>query len=222
MTALCPFVDDSTDEAIALANHLQRNGVPFLIRPVAPAKTTLETYRLVTAARPSAVIVDYYLTAQVRTHSEDLACRFLDRGLPAVILTKDRDVADQGTVQCKGHRVPVYFKHQLISGGPHVGKLIADLGGQSLQQQPFDDSDRLYELQEKELNRSLTQQEKAELKILLSRVRLAETEEAVRIENAQIGVQKGVEDLIQLIRGVTTDLDKELTRHAVSKKRKRS
>ena len=133
MTELCPFVDDVLDEAAALANQLRRQGVPFAICPVMPRSTTLETYRLITAASPKAVMIDYYLNARPGTKCEDLASRLLHRRIPTVVVTKDRNVVDNGPNSVTaGKVIPVYLKHQLINDSSYVAQLVSNLGDRQL------------------------------------------------------------------------------------------
>lgn len=223
MSPLCTFVDDSVDEATALANQLRKNGVPFDICTVSPASTTLATYRLITAAAPRAAMVDYCLTSSPGTNSEDLASRLLKSGVPTVVVTKDRDVADCVTILCAGRAVPVFSKHRLINDTAYVGQLVQNLGGQMVIGEETDYTERLQLLQEKVLHMSLSIQERNELNTLLARLRLEETEEAARIEKAQAAMQGNVDSLIGMIRQLTTDLHEELgTKRAVSTKRKHS
>lgn len=223
MKALCPFVDDVVDEARAVANQLRLAGVPFDIRPMPPARTTAATYRLITAARPRAVLVDYYLTGRQNTDSQDLASRLLDHRVPTVILTKDRDVADQGTIRCNGYSVPVFYKRRLISDKPYVASLIQKLGGALPADGEADPNVRLASLQDKQLRGDISRGERSELHILLARLRLEETEEADRIERAQTGIRERVGSLVTLIREVTHELDDEMrAKRAVRAKHRRS
>ena len=223
MSPLCAFVDDSVDEANALANQLRKNGVPFDICTVRPAGTTTMTYRLITAAKPRAALVDYCLTSSPGTNSEDLAFRLLVHGVPTVVVTKDRDVADRVTISRAGRVVSVFFKHRLVNDTAYVAQLVQNLGGQMVIEQETDYAERLQLLQEKALHSSLSMRERNELNTLLARLRLEETEEAARIEKAQAAMQDNVDSLIGLIRQLTTDLHHELgSKHAVSTKRKHS
>src|ERR1017187_7492741 len=130
MINLCPLVDDVADEARSLANHLGRYGVPFNVSPVMPARTTNETYRLITAAKPTAALVDFYLTARPNTKSEELACRLLNHGIHTAIVTKDRNVADRVSIPCRGIVIPVFWKQRLINDANYVAQLVQNLGGQ--------------------------------------------------------------------------------------------
>ena len=222
MSPLCTFVDDSVDEAAALARQLRRNGVPFDILPMHPAPTTVATCRLIVAAAPRAAMVDYCLTATPRTNSEHLVCQLLDRGVLTVVVTKDRDVADRLTISCAGRVVPVFFKHRLISDTAYVGQLVQSLGGQMVIGEETDYAEKLHLLQAKEMHSSLSRKEREELRTLLARLRLEETEEAARIEQAQSTMQAKVDSLIELVRELTTELNDELNaKNAVSKKKRR-
>jgi hypothetical protein len=222
MNPLCAYVDDSAGEATALANQLRKRGVPFDVCPVNPAGTTSATYRLVTAARPRAVMVDYRLTSRPGTNSEELACRLVAGGIPTVIVTKDRDVADRGTISCADRVVHVFSKHRLINETLYVRRLVQNLGGQTEVETGTDYTERLHLLQAKELRRSLTKKDREELRTLLARLRLEETEEAARIENAQAAMQVTLDSVIKLVREVTTELNDELSaKNAVSKKKRR-
>ena len=222
MSPLCAFVDDSVDEANALANQLRRNGVPFDILPVSPAGTTTMTYRLIKAAKPRAALVDYCLTSSPGTNSEELAFRLLGYGVPTVVVTKDRDVADRVTISRAGRVVPVFFKHRLINDTAYVGQLVQDLGGQMAVWEETDYAERLHLLQAKDMHSSLSKTEKDELRTLMARLRLEETEEVARIDKAQATMQANLDSLIDLVRELTTELKDELgLKSAVSKKKRR-
>jgi hypothetical protein len=223
MSPLCTFVDDSVDEATALANQLRKNGVPFDICTVSPASTTLATYRLITAAAPRAAMVDYCLTSSPGTNSEDLASRLLKSGVPTVVVTKDRDVADCVTILCAGRVVPVFSKHRLINDMAYVGQLVQNLGGQLVMKEETDYTERLHLLQAKELHSALSRKEREELRTLLARLRLEESEEASCIEKAQATMQANLDSLIELVRELTTELNDDLSaKNAVSKKKRRT
>jgi len=223
MTPLCAFVDDSVDEANALANQLKRKGVPFDIRPVYPARTTSLTYYLITNAKPCAAMVDYCLTASPGTKSEDLARRLLDHGLPTVIVTKDRDIADRGNIRCNGQVIPVYSKQRLIGDTAYVAQFIQSLGGSSKHAEETDYTERLHVLQERAFRSVLSQRERGELRTLTARLELEESVEAARIEKAQSSMKQNVDSLIETIRELTADLNNELkANHAVSTPKRRS
>jgi hypothetical protein len=220
---LCPLVDDVLDEADSLAKQLCRQGVPFEVRPVMPAPTTRETYRLIASAKPFAAMVDYYLTARPGTKSIELARQLLDHGVHTVVVTKDRNIVDRKSISCGGHVIPVYFKQRLVSDQAYLAQLVQNLGGQAVPVEQGDYTEKLYALQEKALRGTISAKEKRELRILLARLRLEENEEAARIEQAQTGIKRGVDSLIDLIRDVTSDLDDELkAKHAVHSKTKGS
>ena len=223
MMSLCPLVDDVVDEARSLANQLCRYGVPFEVSPMMPARTTQETYRLITAAKPRAAMVDFYLLARPNTKSDELAYRLLNHGVRTVVVTKDRNVADRTPIPCRGLVIPVYWKQRLISDQAYVAQMVQSLGGQAVAANEVDYTEKLYTLQEKTMRGTISKEEKEELRTLLARLRLAETEEAARIEAAQTGVQESVDSLIGLVRNVTTELNNELrVRHAVRPKNRRS
>jgi hypothetical protein len=223
MMSLCPLVDDVVEEAQSLANQLCRYGVPFDVSPVMPARTTQETYRLITAAKPCAAMVDFYLSARPNTKSEELACKLLNHGVRTVVVTKDRNVADRVSISCRGLVIPVYWKHRLINDQGYVAQMVQSLGGQAVAAEEVDYTEKLYMLQEKAMRGTISKVEKEELRTLLARLRLAETGEAASIEAAQTGVQESVDSLIGLVRNVTTELKNELrARHAIRPKNRRS
>jgi hypothetical protein len=225
MINLCPLVDDVVDEARSLANQLCRYGMPFDVSPVMPARTTQETYRLITAAKPRAAMVDFYLTARPSTKSVELAYKLLNDGVRTVVVTKDRNVADRVSIPHRGLVIPVYWKHRLINDRAYVAQLVQNLGGQAeaVAADEVDYTEILYTLQEKAMRGTISKEEKEELRTLLARLRLEETEEAARIEAAQTGVQESVDSLIGLVRNVTTELNNELKAgHAVRPKNRRS
>jgi hypothetical protein len=223
MMSLCPLVDDVVDEAQSLANHLRRYGVPFEVSPVMPARTTQETYRLITAAKPHAAMVDFYLSARPRTKSEELVCKFLNDGVPTVVVTKDRNVADRALIPCQGFVIPVYWKQRLINDQAYVAQMVQSLGGQAVVDEAVNYTERLYALEEKSMRGHISKGEKDELRTLLARLSLEETREAVRIEAAQSDVQESVDSLIGLVRNVTAELNNELrSGHAVRPKNRRS
>ena len=223
MMNLCPLVDDVVDEARSLANQLCRYGVPFEVSPMMPARTTQETYRLITAAKPRAAMVDFYLLARPNTKSEELAYRLLHHGVHTVVVTKDRNVADRASIPCRDLVIPVFWKKRLISGQAYVAQMVQSLGGQVGAADEGDYTEKLYALQEKVMRGNISKEEKVELRTLLARLRLEETEEAARIEVAQTGVQESVDSLIGLVRSVTTELNDELrTKHAVRAKSRHS
>lgn len=223
MMSLCPLVDDVVDEARSLANQLSRFGVPFEVSPVMPARTTQETYRMVTAAKPRAAMIDFYLSARPNTKSEELACKLSKHGVRTVVVTKDRNVADRVSIPCRGLVIPVYWKHRLINDQAYVAQMVQSLGGRVMAAEAADYTEKLYALQEKAMRGTISKEEKEELRTLLARLRLEETEEAARIEAAQAGVQESVDSLIALVRNVTTELSNELgAKHAVHAKSRRS
>lgn len=219
MMSLCPLVDDVVDEAQSLANLLRRYGFPFEVSPVMPARTTQETYRLITAAKPCAAMVDFYLSARPSTKSEELACKLLHHGVRTVVVTKDRNVADRVSIPRRGLVIPVYWKQRLINDQAYVAQMVQSLGGQAVAAEQVDYTEKLYTLQEKAMRGTISKEEKEELRTLLARLRLDETEEAARIEAAQTSVQQSVDSLIGLVRNVTTELNNELrAKHAVRAK----
>jgi len=223
MMNLCPLVDDVVDEARSLANQLSRYGIPFEVSPMMPARTTQETYRLITAAKPHAAMVDFYLLARPSTKSEELAYRLSNHGVRTVVVTKDRNVADRTSISCRGLAIPVYWKQRLINDQAYVDQMVQSLGGQAVVADEVDYTKKLYTLQEKAMRGTISKDEKEELRTLLARLRLAETEEAARIEAAQTGVQESVDSLIGLVRNVTTELNNELRAgHAIRPKNRRS
>lgn len=223
MINLCPLVDDVVDEARSLANQLCRYGMPFDVSPVMPARTTKETYRLVTAAKPRAAMVDFYLTARPSTKSVELACKLLNDGVRTVVVTKDRNVADRVSIRHRGLVIPVYWKQRLVNDQAYVAQLVQSLGGQAVASEDVDYTERLHALQEKSMRGTTSRKEKEELRTLLARLRLEETEEAARIEAAQTGVQQSVDSLLGLVRSVTTELNKELrAKHEVRPKNQHS
>lgn len=220
---LCPLVDDVVDEARSLANQLGRFGVPFEVSPVMPARTTQETYRLVTAAKPCAAMIDFYLSARPSAKSEELACKLLNHGVRTVVVTKDRNVADRVSIPCRGLVIPVYWKQRLINDQAYVAQMVQSLGGRVIAAEEPDYTEKLYALQEKAMRGTISKKEKEELRTFLARLRLEETEEAARIEAAQADVQESVDSLIGLVRNVTSELSNELgAKYAVHAKSRRS
>jgi hypothetical protein len=223
MTALCPFVDDTIDEAISLTKQLQNRGVPFDLSPMSPAGTTLATRRLIIAAKPNAVIIDYNLSGTPDTKSDDLAFQLIGRGVPTVIVTKDRDIADRTRIEKSGHIIPIFFKQRLIRDVEYVAELIRNLGGDNVIEKEIDSIERLNILQEKSLLHSLSNDEKKELQILLARLELEETIESAQIDQAQSNTQKDVDSLINMISHLMTEFKTQpKKRYAVSKKSRHS
>lgn len=220
---LCPLVDDVVDEARSLANQLGRYGVPFEISPVMPASTTEGTYRLLQAAKPRAAMIDYYLSARPNTNSEELACKLLSRGVRTIVVTKDRNIADRNSIACHGFVIPVYWKQRLINDHAYVAEMVQTLGGDMVAEEEAHYTEKLYTLQEKLMRGNISKAEKKQLQLLLARLRLEETEEVEHIKAAQKKMQASVGSLINLVRNVTTDLNKELgVKHAVHTKSKRT
>ncbi len=188
-----------------------------------PAATTLLTSRLIKNARPVAAIVDYFLMDSPNTHSEDLARNLIDGGIPTVLLTKDRDIADRSRIQLNGYSVPVFHKKLLVHDVECVSHLIQSLGGKpTISVLQIDTFERLSSLQEKALLSRLSRTEKNELDLLLARLRLEESEEAARVEQSQLATQEKMSSLINEIRQLTTELAKESKiKHAVRTKKKR-
>jgi hypothetical protein len=161
-------------------------------------------------AKPSAAMIDYSLTARPGTKSEDLACQLVNHGIPTVLITKDRDVVDRVRIICHGNTIPIYFKRRLISDSDYVQQLIQNLGGSPSAEEEIHFTERLHLLQEKELQKTLSRTERRELRTLLARLRLEETEEASRIELAQSRIEQDVDSLIAVIRELTNQLTNEL------------
>ncbi len=156
---LCPLVDDVVDEARSLANQLCRYGVPFEVSPMMPARTTQETYRLITAAKPRAAMVDFYLLARPNTKSEELAYRLLHHGVHTVVVTKDRNVADRASIPCRDLVIPVFWKKRLISDQAYVAQMVQSLGGQVGAADEGDYTEKLYALQEKVMRGNISKEE---------------------------------------------------------------
>jgi hypothetical protein len=117
----------------------------------------------------------------------------------------------------------VYWKHRLINDQDYVEQMVQSLGGQAMAAEEVDYTEKLYALQEKTMRGTISSEEKEELRTLLARLRLEETEEAARIEAAQTGLQERVGSLIGLVRKVTTELNHELrNKHAVHAKGRHS
>lgn len=223
MMSLCPFVDDSLDEAASLGIQLRKHGFPFEIRPLMPARTTSETYKLIVDAKPQAAIIDYYLTARPGTKSEELAGMLSGHGVVTVVVTKDRDVADRETIPYKECAIPVYYKHRLINDVAYIEKFLDNFKGQPAVTAEMDYYQQLYLLQEKKVRGTLSRAEQNELHTLIGRIRLEETHETVRLEQVQAKAQEDINSLVDLIKQLTAEFKEEIkTKRAIQKKRKRS
>lgn len=223
MTSFCPYVDDSIEEAIALANQLSKIGISFEIRPIRPAGNTIVTARSIISAKPEAAMVDYYLKATPECDSGELVHRLLDDGIRTVFVTKDRDAADQGSINYRGLIIPIYSKNRLLKEQDYKAKMIQNLRQEYRGGGDANWRDRAAYLEEKEMLKTLSKTEKDELVVLLSRLQLEEAEEAALIAEAQSVTRQEFNSFIESIRQLTADLNKEIdSKHEISKKRKRT
>jgi hypothetical protein len=206
----CPLVDDILDEANAVTGQLKSKGFPFLLTPVLPARTTNETYTLLSNARPAAAMLDFRLLEKPKVNVQELAFKLLRHHIPTVFVTKDRNIVDEGDRRVHGVRIPVYHKQRLISDGAYLQSCIAHLGGAPTQTVPTagDLDARISDLQDKAFLRGLTAAEKAELRTLLARLRLEEREELEAVEKSEVALKHNFNSLISEIRGITRDLRK--------------
>ena len=113
MMSFRPLVDDVVDEARSLANQLYRNKFPFEVSPVMPARTTQETYRLITAETKCRHGRSYSV-GPPSTKPEELVCRLLNHGVRTVVVTKDRNVADRAAF-IAAPRHPSVLKNNALS-----------------------------------------------------------------------------------------------------------
>jgi hypothetical protein len=213
---LCPFVDDTVAEATAIAENLRRNGFPFPIQPVMPDTTTDKTLAFMLAAKPRVAIVDYFMTARPRVKTEQLAVQLIRKGIPTVLVTKDRGIVDEGPRVIQRISIPVYHKRSLISSGSNsIGAFIESLGitGEPVQAPDTESFARLSTLQDRRLLGTLTRDEGAELELLMARVRLAEREEVGRLEAAGLQNDTDFSKLLETLQGVRKNIDDELKRH---------
>lgn len=206
----CPFVDDILDEANAVAGQLKRKGFPFLLKPVLPARTTNETYALLTNAHPTAAMLDFCLLEKPKVNVPELAVRLHRHNIPTVLVTKDRSIVDEGDKRARGLTIPIYLKQRLIADDAYLQSCINRLGGAPNPNPPPNDNliARLSELQDKELLRGLTTAEKAELKTLLARLRLEEREELEAVGKSEAVLKRDFGSLISEIRAITRELRK--------------
>ena len=212
MTAnLCPFVDDTVEEASAIAAQLRGNGFPFEIQPVMPDMTTDKTLQFIKAAKPKAAIVDYVLFGRPHVKTDQLAMQLIRAGVPAVLVTKDRDIADEGERQIQGVTVPIYFKRALKDAATfarfceslHAGVAAPIVPGP-------DEFARLSALQDKAFLGALAPEEATEAELLMARLRLVEREELGHLEAAQVGIDKSFSALLENMKRLREDIDKEL------------
>jgi hypothetical protein len=206
----CPLIDDVPDEAMAMSQQLRERGFPFAIRPIVPAQTTTATYERVRKACPSAAIIDFCLQDRPRIDVESLGARLVKQKIPTVFVTKDRNIVDDGPRIVSGLNIPVFHKQRLIGDQNYFMECIHQLGWDAPAQvapQPHF-RERLAELEDKQLLKSLTRPEREELRILIARTELEEEEEADRVKKSEEGLRTEVENIANLIRQVTRELKK--------------
>jgi hypothetical protein len=217
---LCPFLDDRIDEAQEICRELKQNSFPLDIRPIFPASSTRETFNIITSAKPSAAMIDYRLNGEPRVKSEDLAFRLVKAGIPTVIVTMDRDIADAGNLLIRNELIPVFWKRSLISDIAYMNTCIQKLGvAVPVTTVPLTseelDYDRLSVLQDKSLLGRLTADEKRELDLYLARLRLDDLKEIGKIKKTELKVDDEFNKLISSIKQLTDDLNNEDTKKHV-------
>jgi hypothetical protein len=173
-----------------------------------PARTTNETYKLLTNAHPAAAMLDFRLLEKPLVNVPELAVKLLRHNIPTVFVTKDRNIVDEGDRSVRGLTIPVYHKQRLIADDTYLRSCINRLGGVPNQNAPPKDdlSTRISELQDKELLRGLTPAEKAELKTLLARLRLEERVEFEAIAKSETSLTRDFASILSEIKAITRDL----------------